>query len=270
MTSWLNARSVQPMPVEKTAYLFETGGTGFCSQFNEFLYSYMYAKAEKKQLYVNDIQNPVSTTYQMIKNTFSVPVTEVLFTDTYVATAAPMNRRGNQLRGFLSKLSGETLRTEAKNLLQWNSVLVNKIQNILKVNTLSKGGYDVGVHLGSGEMRNFNVSQYLDAVLAYQKSSKKTALNIFVMSGSESRLSEFQKKKDPSWTIYYITSPNLQTSTATRKMESYLHFMTELYMVRNIQHVVTAFSSNVGRFIYLTAATQARVVSVDTPVFSPI
>ena len=284
MTSWLNAR-ITPKIIEKTSLLFETSTGGFCSQFNEFVYSYLYALSEKKGLIVNDMRNAISTTYPLIKNTFATP-SDITFTDTYVNTSTPMNRRAVQLRSFLNMINTKVLRTEARKVLQWAPELVARLENIIQTNNISVATLNVGVHMRSGDKissrttQNISVDQYMQAVKKYQVDSKLNKLNVFVMSDSQNRLSELQKKKDPSWTIYTIANPFLaaegyvqasfNAAPARTRMESYTQFMAELYVMQRIPQIFSTFTSNVGRFLYLTTNDTTRVVSLDTPNFVPV
>jgi hypothetical protein len=283
MTSWLNAR-ITPKIIEKTSLLFETSTGGFCSQFNEFVYAYLYALSEKKGFVVNDMRNAISTTYPLIKNTFATP-SDIIFTDSYMNTATPMNRRAIQLRSFLNIINTKVLRTEARKVLQWAPELVERLENIIKTNNISVATLNVGVHMrsrnnSSREMQNISVDQYIQAVKKYQTDSKLNKLNVFVMSDSQNRLSELQKKKDPSLTIYTIANPFLaaeghvqasfNAAPARTRMESYTQFMAELYVMQHIPQIFSTFTSNVGRFLYLTTNDTTRVVSLDTPTFVPV
>lgn len=283
MTSWLNAR-ITPKIVEKTSLLFETSTGGFCSQFNEFVYSYLYALSEKKGFVVNDMRNAISTTYPLIKNTFATS-SDITFTDSYMNTATPMNRRAIQLRSFLNIINTKVLRTEARKILQWAPELVGRLENIIRTNNISVASLNVGVHMRSGNnssrtTQNISVDQYIQAVKKYQTDSKLNKLNVFVMSDSQNRLGELQKKKDPSWTIYTIANPFLaaegyvqasfNAAPARTRMESYTQFMAELYVIQRIPQIFSTFTSNVGRFLYLTTNDTTRVVSLDTPVFMPV
>jgi hypothetical protein len=58
---------------------------------------------------------------------------------------------------------------------------------------------------------------------------------------------------------------DFNASSAGNRMNTYLNFIAELFLMQQIQHVVCTFSSNVGRFLYLTSENE--VVTVDDKFF---
>ena len=53
------------------------------------------------------------------------------------------------------------------------------------------------------------------------------------------------------------------------RMNAYMNFIAELVSIQRAEHIVCSFSSNVGRFLYLTAEDYTSVASVDIPKFIP-
>jgi hypothetical protein len=133
----------------------------------------------------------------------------------------------------------------------------------------------VGVHLRTfapAEGKNPPVDTYVKAIQAFQKTSKKTALTVFVMADSSVRLEEFRRKKDPSWTMVTVGNPPVQHSQRDYnaapqrvRLTAYKELLTELQTMQQIPQVFCTFSSNVGKFLYLTARTTQTVQSLDEP-----
>lgn len=267
MTSWIKT-ALPAKPVEKTSLLFETTDAGFCSQFNNYYYSVIYAKSEKMPLYVNDSVNAVSIRYPLIQNTFMN--TGARFTDGQVAEAINLKKRAPQLRTFLNGVKNFD---DAKDILAWNPGMVTQIDTILSLAKVPE--VDVGVHIRAGDIsKPVAVDTYIQSVKAFQKKTAKDKLVVFVMTDSANSLEEFKRKKDPSWTIVTVRSPtdvnghvqrDFNASTRTFRMNAYLEFVAELYLMQQVPYVVCTFSSNVGRFLFLTA--DGVVVSVDEPKF---
>ena len=281
MTSWLKHTIVKAVE-KKNMYMFETTDAGFCSQFNNYLYSALYADKEGIPLYVHDTVNALSIHYPLIKDTFIAPP-EISFTDGPIFSATSLKKRVRQINEFISAVDTENLKLDSKSLLQWNPSLLTKLQPILDGANLPSD-FDVGVHIRagdkitSGEMKSIPIEQYLRAVQAYQTKAKKKSLDIFIMSDSSQKLDEFIKKKDPSWKVYSLGSPpsiaghvqrDFNASLSRSRMNAYLYFVAELFLIQKVHHIVCTFSSNVGRFLFLTADDEASVVSIDNPTFTP-
>ena len=277
MTSWLKLNVIKPIE-KKSSFLFETTDAGFCSQFNQYLYAVLYAAKEGVPLNVNDTMNAVSIRYPLIKNTFVTP-SKISFVDSQIMAATSLKKRAGQIRLFLNDTRPEKLRDAAKENLKWNPSILERLAPILDAKYFPSE-FDVGVHIRagdkitSGEMKSIPIEQYIRAVKAQQTKSGKKKLDIFVMSDSSLKLDEFIKKKDASWTIHTLVAPSsmqghvqrdFNASSPGTRMNAYLNFVAELFLMQQIGHVVSTFSSNVGRFLYLTSENE--VVSVDDKFF---
>lgn len=280
MTSWLKHSATKPLP-KKDSLFFETDSAGFCSQFNNYLYATLYAKSLKTRLYVNDTANSISIRYPLLRNTF-VPVSDlsdVQFTDGQMLTASSIKNRVIPLRVFLSTVSPSNLRTAARSIFEWNDTLLEKM---MKLVDHLPSEIDVAVHMRggdkiiTGEMRPLTVEQYVREVETYFRSSKKQSFNVFLMSDSPERIEEFTKKAPSSWKVHTLRSPIspgghvqrlFNAAPARERMDSYLSFMAELYVAQRVPRIFCTFSSNVGRFLYLTADDRTNVVSIDEPKF---
>ena len=272
---------MKPLP-KKDSLFFETDSAGFCAQFNNYLYASLYAKSLKTRLYVNDTSNSLSIRYPLLRNTF-VPVadlSDVQFTDGQILTASSMKNRVIPLRVFLSTVSPSNLRTAARSIFEWNDTLLEKM---VKLVDHLPSEIDVAVHMRAGdkiitgEMRPLTVEQYVREVEAYLRSSKKQSFNVFLMSDSPERIEEFTKKAPSSWKVYTLRSPIsmgghvqrfFNAAPARERMDSYISFMAELYVAQRVPRIFCTFSSNVGRFLYLTADDRTTVVSMDEPKFA--
>ena len=287
MTSWIQ---VPPRKqVEKNSFLFETTEAGFCSQFNNYLYSAMYATSVNTPLYVNDTTNAVSLRYPLIKNTF-VNQPNVTFTDTQVLSATSLMRKSASqkiagvLLQYLNMVEKSKFREMARKIFAWNPSLLLKIQTRLD-DASFPDEIDVGVHMRAGdkiitgESKDISVETYINAIRKYQKESKKKALTIFVMTDSSERLEELKRKKDSCWNIVTLGYPvnvkghtqrDFNAAPSQTRMSAYIDFMSELFLMQTLPQIICTYSSNIGRFLYLTADDSTSVVSMDMPVFSPV
>lgn len=271
MTSWLKTGPAKKKEEDVVKpFLFETDDAGLCSQFNAYLYAMTYSVAEKSPLLVNDTANVVSLRFPLIKNTFVNPDT-VTFTDTNLLSSISLKRRRQALSSYILGLTPSHLREAGRNILQWNEEALQP--------TIDVSGIDIGVHIrtfGPNQAKNTPIEQYVKAVQAFQKSSKKTSLTVFVMSDSAQRFEEFKRLKNTSWRIVTAgTPPNLgahsqrdfNAAPPRQRMAAYKEFLGELQVMQQLPQIICSFSSNVGKFLYLSSA--ANIFSVDQTVFSP-
>jgi hypothetical protein len=195
----------------------------------------------------------------------------VTFTDTNLLSSVSLKRRRQALTTYILGLPPAQLREAGRNILQWNQEALQP--------TIDVSGIDIGVHIrtfGINQPKNTPIEQYVKAVQAFQKSSKKTYLTVFVMSDSVQRFEEFKRLKHPSWRIVTVgTPPNLgahsqrdfNAAPPRARMTAYREFLGELQVMQQLPQIICSFSSNVGKFLYLSSA--ANVFSVDQTVFSP-
>lgn len=270
MTSWIKYNGVKPIgkPVEKNSFLLETTDAGFCSQFNSYVYALLYARSQKAPLYVNDSINAVSIRYPLIQNTF-VKMADVQFTDVQIPTATNLKKRTAQLRAFVNDAS---IDDSVKEILNWTPGIRSEMEGILDTSALPST-FDVGVHIRAGDMalerKLVPVDTYIEALRDFQKKAKKNTLDVFLMTDSSQSLEEFKRKKEPSWNIFTLRYPTDRMGHTQRdfnalptrqRMNAYIDFVTELYVMQQIPYIVCTLSSNVGRFLVLTA--DSTVVNV--------
>jgi hypothetical protein len=275
MTSWIK-QSIKILP-KKDSLLFETDDAGFCSQFNHYLYSVLFAQSQNTRLYVNDASNIVSIRYPLIQNTFTrhSDLSGVVFVDGPILTATSLKNRVIPMRMFLEKVSMQKFRAAATEFLQWNPSLVEKLDPLIED---IPSEIHVGVHLRGGdkiikgEMKPIPIEQYIRQVELYQKKTAKTELNIFLMSDTPELLEQFAKASRTGWNLIALKSPlrmgghiqrEFNAASNKQRMDNYLHFMAELYTIQRAAHIVCTFTSYVGGFLALTAADTTTIVSLD-------
>jgi hypothetical protein len=273
MTSWIRAPPAK-RPEQKGLFL-ETSDAGFCANFNQYLYGFLYSMTQDKPLFVYDYANPVAISYPLIKNTF-VDISGVTYTDGMTSSTSSIKRLMPRVMDNVRSMPMATVRAIAQRIFQWNNSLVPTLKGIISGSKLP-ASFDLGVHIRVGDRittrdkRTVPVEDYLRAakkVLAGRKES-----NIFLMSDSVNAIAEFKKKADASWKIYSLPStlPNpdghlqaqFNKAAPRARMAAYQTFMAELLIMQSVPDIICTFSSNVGRFLYYTVEFPERVVSLD-------
>lgn len=263
MSSWL----AQAPKKRQDPIVFSTSEAGFCSQFNDYLYHFILAKKKAQKLFLVDQRR------YPFYNSFLLPPNVEL------ASTPPLNvsSYAKQILATLSTMTNEQIRAEAAELFRLSPAFA---QQIAAERAKYAFSFDVGVHIRSGdkittgEMRAIPIEAYAAEI---RKSSPK---RVFVMTdnpglretlkgllgaGVEVFSLEF---KSPCATAHDQGTFNL--APKAEKQEAYLQFMTELNIMQEIPRIVCTLSSNVGRYLYVTAKDVGGFKSLDVPAYAPV
>jgi hypothetical protein len=275
MTSWIKAAPQKPLESKPTLF-FETASNGFCTNFIDYLYAYIYAETVGQPLYVYDRTNSIGYNYPIITRTFE-PDPKVLYTDAMVPSANSTKKVATRLKiqEAISALPLDSLRTHATELFVWNNILLGRIVG-LGIRRFPDT-FDVGVHIRAAnrvgrDSAPIAISKYVSAIHDMQKASKKTKLDVFVMTDMVSMLEQLKKAADPSWTIYHLPTnlinpemhvqARLNTAPFRETVPVYESFVAELIMMQRAEAVVCTMESNVAKFLYLTMPDTTEFVSL--------
>jgi hypothetical protein len=273
MTSWIHVQPKKLVEQEKS-FFFETFDSDAYSNFNQYLYAYVYSVAEGRPLQIYDKSNNISMRYPLIQGAFS-DMSGVVYRDSMPATASNTAKILPRIIAHVRAQPVQALRDTAQTLFQWNPTLVNSIrESIAKVKL--PGEMDLGVNLRvANEARASSVDEIVRAVKKFQTASKKSTLNIFVMKDNAARMTEFAKKAEASWTLYTLPMPltdagQRQTSRSAERDRLAMHTyaMSELFLIQNIPDIICSFASSIGQFLYMTVAEPQRIISLGVPKFA--
>jgi hypothetical protein len=276
MTSWIRANPQRTTTVER-ALFFETTVSGICANFNQFLYAYAYAETEGKPLTVYDMNNSISPSFPLIKNSFA-DMSGAVFVDSMPAIATSVRRIMPRVMEKVQALPMDTLRATAQRIFKWNPRILPQAREIYEKASLP-AAFDLGIHIRAGdkittrEMTAISIDKYVAATKKYQEDSGLDELHIFIMTDTIPLRAAFIKKADPSWKIYYLPTPLPQPeghiqavfngSPQRLKMPAYTYFMAELIIMQSIPDILCTLSSNVGRFLYYTVDHSDGIMSLD-------
>jgi hypothetical protein len=270
MTSWVRAQPPALKRVEqKTGYFFETTDSSFCSNFLQYLYAYMYSRAEGRTLHVYDMMNSVGVTHPLIKNSF-VDTSGVSFADSMLPSVSSMSRILPRILANANALPVETLRIAAQQIFRWNPSIYAPLQEIITASRLPTS-FDLGVYIRGDRVgtRALPVDEYVRA--AKRVLAATASPNIFIMSDSSTAIEQFKKKADASWKVFSLEQVPPRTdgrNPVRARLAAYHQSMTELLVMQSIPDIICTLSSDIGKFIYLTVEHANRVVSLDEPKFS--
>ena len=182
-----------------------------------------------------------------------------------------------QILATLSNMTNEQIRAEAAELFRLSPVLA---QEIAAERAKYAFSFDVGVHIRSGdkittgEMKAIPIEAYAAEI---RKSSPK---RVFVMTDNPGLRETLKGLLEPSVEVFSLEykSPcatahdqvtfNLAPKAA--KQEAFIQFMTELNIMQEIPRIVCTLSSNVGRYLYVTAKDVGGLKSLDVPAYAPV
>jgi len=268
MSSWIQQPLTKGLPTD--SLYCSTSTSGYGSNFFNFFICYLYARSQNKVLYLKDTKNNITDSFHLILDTFQeLPgINYTLKNGMTIQEMYPI-----ELKKFCVALDEEFLKTEAKRIFKLQPAIQKKIDVLKKGLTT----FDLGIHIRRGdkitkkEMANIPLDYYLKQVSDFQIASGKKKLSIYLMTDSAAVIASFKKKADPSWSIVSILSPitnqdghfqnQFNSYPIVMKMDAYIHFLTELQILQKCPTVFCTFSSNIGRYLYLTGQD---VRSLDT------
>ena len=278
MSSWGQPISSQSR-LKYTDLFCKISKSGYGTNFQKFLMAYLYSKYLKKPLYLCDTTNNISNTFHLILDTFQ-PILNVKYTNKRGLTI--FEDKIVELNAFLCKLSDDEICREARAAFRYSDKIQAIINSILSEATFP--AFDIGVHIRTGdkittgEMKAIYLETYVEAIKEAQISLGKSSMSIYVMTDNSSIVRQLKALSDSSWSLYCLEPPIKSESghdqatynmrSVNDKMASYHHFLTELYILQRCSYIVCTYSSNIGRFLFMTKEPGTQIKSLDYPVFT--
>lgn len=291
MSSWSNSTRGFPMKKQEVSisvskYFQPTEG-GICSNFNQFFYSYLYCEKNVELLYVYDKPNCVSNDFLMFKS--------ILNENSLIKYLKEIPKDSNRMNyntivnnHSLSAMPFSRMKKTAQSIFSFNSSTQEKITTLIREKGLERIRFDIGIHIRSGdkittgEMKTIQISEYIRAIRTIQSKLNKKELNIFVMTDNYTLYEELVARGDSSWSVTTLQEPSAYTNSGhtqfafnllsqEKRFTLFYQFLTELHIMQRIPNLVLTFSSNVGRFLYLTSYAvqdEDNVISLDVPKWS--
>ncbi len=288
MTSWGGNRSFAPQKKQlESVSFFQTTEGGICSNFNLFFLAYLNASRNAESLYVHDVPNSVSQNMPLFQTILKENST-IKYLKDVSPNSSPLKYASLGNNQFINSTNFQTLKRIARDLFFYNNDTQEKIITRIRSAGLERTPFDVGVHIRSGdkittgEMKQLQMSDYLNALQMFSKRLGKSNLSIFVMTDNMKMFQDLKLASPTSWT--YITLQELSPYTMNghnqdyfntlppaKRMDMFYQFLTELHIMQNTPNIVVTYSSNIGRFLYLTSRfthTSDTAISVDVPKWS--
>jgi len=269
MSSW--GTQAPRKRIGNDAIVFVATEAGFCSQFNTYLYHVILAKKEKQKMFLIDKYSALKDSF--LQRSFLLPsMVEPI-------SAVPENVKSyaKQILSILSNMTPEQIRAEAANLFRLSPSLSQQI-------SAERAKYDfplfnVGVHIRSGDKITTGEMGFIPIEKYAAEIRRHSPKSVFVMTDSPSLHEALKMILEPSIQVYGLEfkSPcsthdqgvfNLAPKAA--REEAYVQFMTELSIMQEIPRIVCTLSSNVGRYLYVTAKDVSGFKSLDVPVYTPV
>jgi len=291
MSSWSNPTRGFPVKTKQatlsiSSYFQPTQG-GICSNFIQLFYSYLYCEKNVELLYVFDKPNCVSDTFPMFQGILNEN-SLIKYLKEIPKDTKRMDYKTIVNNHSLSAMPFSKMKKTAQSIFSFNSSTQEKIMSLIRQKGLERTRFDVGVHIRSGdkittgEMKTIAINEYVYALQTIQNNLKKKDLNIFVMTDNLSLYEELMAKGDASWSMTTLEEPSVYTMNGheqvvfnllpqEKKVSLFYQFLTELHIMQRIPNLILTFSSNVGRFLYLTSYAiqdEENVISLDVPKWS--
>ena len=283
MTSWIHTpriKKTEEGPKVRDYFLTVEGGD-FASYYVSLFNAHVFSNVNGRALHIYDKSNPISVSYSILKEAFE-PVPNVSYVSEMMTGVTVLAGRSDpRYATVLPRLSKESLRLAATTVLTWSPALLEKVQATLADRRLPDE-FDVGVHIRQRNrfdtLRAPGAAAYVGAVEDYARRLKRNNLSVFVLSTDPADFAEFQRLAPTSWTLFQV-QPNVSTIRGSNltsfnrqnsaiKLNAYVEHVSELYCMQRAAHVISTLSTDVGRFLYLTATEPVAFRSLDVQTYS--
>ena len=132
-----------------------------------------------------------------------------------------------------------------------------------------------GDKITTGEMQAIPVHAYAEQI---RKQCGMTSPRIFVMTDNIDMLQGLKEIGDSSWSIVSYTLEHqrghiqneFNLAPSAQRKAAYIQFLAELQVMQEIPSLIVTYTSNIGRYLYLTVPTSTQITSLDMKVFAPI
>ncbi len=273
MTSWIRRgpRSVTTSRDELDV-VFQTNKGGFCTQFNRYFYHTYYARRIGKGLYVKQAPNIMGDDYPLLQTVFA-DISGVQF-----VADKPAGSPQQDLKMFdlLSRTPRDTLRLAAREVLRWNPAVETQIRSMLGAMGIPDK-FDIGVQIRTGSAKPISVERYLRAVDTFVATAPPgRKVRVFVASDSAAAMKEIESRtKSAPYEVYSIAGGTYNAAEFAAKpfddkFNDAMVFFTDLYLLQRCPMLVCTLSSNVGKFLLLTADSARHFKSLDLQDLVPL
>jgi hypothetical protein len=283
MTSWIKVpRKTKSEDGPRIRnYFLRLENTNFAGSFTAFFNAYMFSIINTRNLYVYDGANAISSTYSFLQETFE-PTESIHYVSEMMPGVTVLTGNSDpRYAGFLTQTPQNTLRSNATPVLRWNQKMLESIMEITKAQELPSK-FDVGVHIRSRSrvdmIRPPTVASYVSAIEDALRTQKVKEQNIFVLVSDPTDFIEFQNLAPKSWKLFQIspassTIRGINTTSFNRqstavKLNAYKEHIAELYCMQQSTNIIGTLSTDIGKFLYLTAKTPETFKSLDVQIYS--
>lgn len=239
MSSWIIARNVAPRKKAVIAATYHNASniSDMPSLYMEYLAAHIYSQKMGEPCTVWD---PTS----ILRNTLRIPPQTKFLKET---TDEQSVLGLNIYKPFVTGLKFKEVQKIAADLIFYDPAFNREV-----VNTINKAGikstFDIGIHLvrdpSGPNLSAFKT--YSELLKAFQKKSKKTNLNIYIMADNYSVITQFQPYCDPSWKIV-----SLSKVAPVGEDNELIQLMADIQIMAALPALALDFSRSSDRFIYL-------------------
>lgn len=237
---------------------------------------YLYSKHLKRNFYIQDTTSNLGSNYHLIFDTF-LRQPAIFFTEKRGLSL--FVERAHHINEYIRGLSVTTICNEAKTVFQFRSDVLEKIQGCIRDLPQMDVGVQIrtGDKITSGEMNAIPLEAYANAILNAQGEATRV-INVYLMTDNPDVLESLKGLTNTSIHYHMLPHPSFlkgghdqKTYNALpleTKLESFYHFWAELYILQRVPRCICTFSSNIGRFLYMTSEFRDGIQSLDKKEFN--
>jgi len=235
MTSWIRNTKVFAKPKQVVPFYYDISNTMEISRtFLEILGAAIYSKKQNEKCTIYDPNDFLSIALMYNPNI-------------KVIKAAPENTNAisiKSLKDITATMKFSEIKAYAADIFKYQSLFNQSILNVLKTASI-KSAFDMVIHLVT-DASGVNIPFYLSTIKEYQKKTKKTALNLYIMTDSYANVTAFQAVADPSWKL-----TSLSKFPPTDAASALFQQLAEVQIFAVAPAAILDFQYALDRFIYV-------------------
>lgn len=275
MSSWLRPPQ-KKQALLKSDFYWKASTSGYCSNFFSYFMALLFARHASKPLYIHDTSSNLSASVHLIQDTFlpqpDVKYTAKLGTNIYTEYI-------QKLHTYINTLKADEVRDLARGVFTFTPA----VQEAILAANINLPQIDIGVHIRTGdkittgEMKAITLDKFVEAIQVQQRLLQKDRITAYIMTDNADILQPLRDKLGSNVTCVRINPPATihnghdqgvyNTLRPEIKQKAFYHFLTELYILQQAPQVICTFSSNIGRFLYMTRESVDKIISLDIQEF---
>lgn len=235
MSSWIRGAKLYAKPKQTIPFYYDISNTMEVSRtFLELLGAVIYSRKQNEKCSIYDPNDFLSIALMYNPNI------KILKSEPENTNKLSMK----SLQDITATMKISEIKASALDIFKYQSLFNQSILNVLKTASI-RSTFDMVIHLVT-DASGTNIPYYITTLKEYQKRSKKSALNIYIMTDSYANVTAFQAVADASWKLI-----SLSKFPPTDAASALFQQLAEVQIFAVAPAAILDFQYPLDRFIYL-------------------